>query len=218
MYRLQKCVALLVIWALACGLAGCAWSPVRPYRGQAPRLQTLYVIASGWHTEIGVAADALSGPLARMQREFPHARYLVFGWGEREYYMAPNPGLGDLLRALLPAPSVMLVIPTEHSPASFFAGKANLFALPVAQQGLDRLSRFLWDYLDTGVQQQTRRIGNGPYRESAFYASKGTYSLANTCNTWTAEALRVAGLPVSPAGVVSAGQLVDQLRGLAEPE
>ena len=56
-----------------------------------------------------------------------------------------------------------------------------------------------------------RRIGAGPYPQSVFYASTGTYNLAHTCNTWTAEALRVAGLPVNAAGVVFAGQVLDQL-------
>jgi hypothetical protein len=44
-----------------------------------------------------------------------------------------------------------------------------------------------------------------------FYAATGTYDLSHTCNTWTAEALRAAGAPVSAAGVVFAGQLLDQL-------
>ena len=36
------------------------------------------------------------------------------------------------------------------------------------------------------------------------------------CNTWTAEALRVAGLPVSATGVVFAAQVLDQLPPLLE--
>src|SRR5271165_1584522 len=38
----------------------------------------------------------------------------------------------------------------------------------------------------------------------------------HTCNTWTAEALRAVGLPVNAAGVVFAGQVLDQLPPLAE--
>jgi len=57
----------------------------------------------------------------------------------------------------------------------------------------------------------SRRIGTGPYPQSASYASSGTYNLAHTCNTWTAEALRTAGLPVNAAGVVFSGQVLDQL-------
>ena len=56
----------------------------------------------------------------------------------------------------------------------------------------------------------------GPFPQSFFYASTKTYDLTHTCNTWTAAALRVAGLPVSEAGIVFAGQVLDQVRPLAE--
>ena len=46
-------IAAAALW-LVCAylLAGCAWSPVEPYTGEAPKRETLYVIANGWHTEI----------------------------------------------------------------------------------------------------------------------------------------------------------------------
>lgn len=215
MHRLRNCITLLVMVALAYGLAGCAGSPVEPYAGQAPKLQTLYVIASGWHTEIGVSADALSGPLASLRNASPDARYFVFGWGQREFYMTQEPGLSDLVDAAVSASSVMLVIPLEQTPAAFFTAGSRVFAIPVSQEGLDRLSQFLWDYVEKDVQHLPRRVGDGPYLGSSFYVSSGKYSLGNTCNTWTAEALRVTGLPVSASGVVFTHQVVDQVRGLA---
>src|SRR6202049_3983278 len=57
-----------------------------------------------------------------------------------------------------------------------------------------------------------RRIGVGPYPGSVFYASTGIFDVTHTCNTWTAEALRAAGVPVSSVGVVYSSQLLDQLR------
>jgi hypothetical protein len=129
--------------------------------------------------------------------------------------MDPNPGLGDLLRAAAPGSSVMLIIPLERAPKDFFGSGSSVFAIPVSPDGLERLSTFLWGYMEKDQQGLPRRVGDGPYAGSSFYASVGTYSLANTCNTWTAEALRVAGLPVSTAGVVFAHQVVDQLRGIA---
>jgi uncharacterized protein with von Willebrand factor type A (vWA) domain len=41
--------------------------------------------------------------------------------------------------------------------------------------------------------------------------------LGHTCNTWTAEALRTAGLSVNASGVLFAGQVLDQLPPLLEP-
>lgn len=206
--------AALALLLLAAGLADCAWTPVAPYGGEAPRRETLYVIASGWHTEIGIPAAAMSGPLAALRSATPEARYFVFGWGERDYYMAPNPGLGDLLGAGFPGPSVLLVIPVPETPEAYFAGEARVFALPVSAEGLARLSQFLAGDVALDAQQRPRPLGPGPYPASRFYASTGTYSLGNTCNTWTAEALHVAGLPVSASGVVFASGVTEQLEGV----
>ena len=180
------------------------------YAGLARRGDAIYVISGGWHTEIGLPVEALSGRLSPLRREFPSARYLVFGWGARDYYMAQNVGIGDLLRAAVPGPAVMLVIPLEIPPEAFF-GASNVYALPAPPNGGQHLSQFLWDYLVSEETGTPRRVGAGPYPQSAFYASSGTYNLGHTCNTWTAEALRTAGLPVNAAGVVFSGQLLDQV-------
>jgi len=203
-----------VLWlVLAYVLAGCAWSPAAPYAGQAPTLETLYVVASGWHTEIGLPAHAMTGPLTALQSAAPEAQYFVFGWGQRNYYMAQHPGLGDLVEAAMPSSAVMLVIPLNLPPSEFFVG-SSVFPVRASRQGLDRLSRFLWDYLEKDPQLVPRQVGDGPYSGSTFYASTGTYSIGNTCNTWTAEALRTSGLPVNASGVVFAQQVVAQVQAL----
>jgi len=141
---------------------------------------------------------------------------MLFGWGAHDYYMARNPGIEDLLRAAASGPAVMLVIPLQLAPEEFF-GASNAFAVPVSRAGIEGLSQFLWDYLATDNEAPPHRVGTGPYPQSIFYASAGTYNLGHTCNTWTAEALRAAGFPVTTSGVVFAGQVLDQLPPLLEP-
>jgi uncharacterized protein (TIGR02117 family) len=201
---------IAIAWVLY-GLLGCdSATPAKPYVGSAPRGDAIYVISGGWHTEVGLSVEALDGSLRALKRDFPSARYLVFGWGARDYYMAQDFGLGDLLRAAVPGPAVMLVIPLEIPPEAFF-GASNVYALPAPADAVQRLSQFLWDYLVSEENGTPRRIGTGPYPQSTFYASTGTYNLGHTCNTWTAEALRAAGLPVNAAGVVFSEQVLDQL-------
>ena len=200
---------------LAC-MTGCTSNPVVPNAGSASRNEVIYVIAGGWHTELGLPLSEIGGPLAALKPESPSARYLVFGWGARDYYMAGNPSIGDILRAVAPGPSVMLVIPLQMSPAVVF-GASNVFVIHVSQDGVERLSQLIWNYLVSDKEGPPRRIGTGPYPQSVFYASTGTYNLSHTCNTWTAEALRVAGLPMSAAGVVFAAQVLDQLTPLLAP-
>jgi len=208
-------LVVAVVW-IFCGAVACtSTTPVKPYAESAPPTEMIYVVSGGWHTELGLPLDALSGPLAALKPNFRGARYLVFGWGAHDYYMAQNPGIGDLLRATTPGPAVVLVIPLQISPEMFF-GASNVFVLPAPPEGIQRLSQFLWDYLDKDETGAPSRIGVGPYPQSVFYISTGTYNLSHTCNTWTAEALRVAGLPVSATGVVFAGQVLDQLPPILE--
>ncbi len=109
----------------------------------------------------------------------------------------------------------MLVIPLKMAPEAFF-GVSNAVAIHVSPDGIERLSQLLRNYLATDEEGAPRRIGAGLYPGSVFYASTGTYNLSHTCNTWTAEALRVTGLPVNAAGVVFAAQVLDQLPPLLE--
>ena len=187
---------------------------MQPYSGEVPRTETLYVIDGGWHTEIALSVDAISGPL-RSLREAQHgATFLVFGWGQRDYYMAKDPDLGDLLRAAIAGPAVMLVIPLTATPAQAY-GAPHAFTVHASPEGLARLSEYLWDDLQKEPGETSpRAVADGPYPGSAFYPSTRTYAITHTCNTWTAEALRAAGVPVNATGVVFADQVLEQLRHL----
>ena len=105
---------------------------------------------------------------------------------------------------------MILVIPLGVPPTTYL-GADNAWAIPVSRAGAARLSQFLWDNFAKNGSGEPQRAGPGPYPQSVFYASTATYDASNTCNTWTASALRAAGLPVTAGGVVFAGQLVDQL-------
>ena len=89
------------------------------------------------------------------------------------------------------------------------------FELNLSPLGLDRLSHYLWAAFEKSGDGSLRRLAAGPEPGSVFYAATGTYSASYTCNTWTAEGLRVGGIAVTPAGVVFVSDLTDQLRSLS---
>jgi uncharacterized protein (TIGR02117 family) len=168
-------------------------------------------MAAGWHTEIALAVDDMPDPLRAVTTAFPGARYLSFGWGERNYYMARAPTVGDAMSALFPGPAVLLVTPL-HRPPRESRATSQVFELSLSPSGLEQLSNYLWAAFEKSGDGMPRRLAAGPESGSAFYAATGTYSSSYTCNTWTAEGLRVAGVPVTPTGVIFVGQLTDQLR------
>jgi uncharacterized protein (TIGR02117 family) len=208
MKRLPLRASLIGLLAL---LASCTNLSVKaPVTAASPAATTIYVIARGWHTELALPAADAVGKLAAFRGDFPGAHWLSFGWGERAFFMARHPSVGEALRSLFPAPSVLLVSGLVHTPR---AGEESV-PLRVSQSGLVALSHFLWKYVATSARGAPKRLRRGPRAASAFYASDGTYDLFHTCNTWTAAALRAAGLPVTVGGVILAGQVMKQVRAL----
>jgi uncharacterized protein (TIGR02117 family) len=206
---------LLAVLALIMGwmLAACSTASV-PVSKTAPQNATLYVIGRGWHTDIGLPVEEITFPLSTVEQPFPGVRYLVFGFGERAYLLHREKDLGHMLRALFPGPGAMLVTALSAPPSAAF-GPSHVIVLRVSQEAVDRASAFLWRYFKTDARGMPQVIADGPYPGSLFYASAGTYDLSHTCNTWTAEALHAAGLPISGTYVLFAGQVFARARRIA---
>ncbi len=212
----RRARVLLLLFG-ACVLSGCATAPVeRPAGpGQETVPETIYVIGRGWHTEIGLSVAALDPPLTALAARFPGARALTFGFGDRAFVLARHRGVGDALGALLPSPGLILLTALNTSPTEAF-GARHVVVLKVTRASFASIDAYIWDSLATTNGRLPAPYGAGPYSGSVFYASSVTYDAFDTCNTWTATALRAGGLPFSPAGTLFASQVMQQARA-AEP-
>lgn len=209
--KLQRLICLLVSLAV---LAACSTTQTVPSVAEGPAIAVVYAVDRGWHTDIGLAADDIHGPLAAVKQPFPGVRYLTFGFGERAFYASRHTDLFTMLSAMFPSRAAILVTGLRATPADAF-GPEHVVALPLTAAGLARLDAFLWSYLRKDPSGQPQLLAPGPYPGSLFYAAAGTYDATFTCNTWTAEGLHVAGLPISASDVVFSGQVMGQARALA---
>ena len=72
-------------------LPGCTLTRTpAPGRSRAEPATTVYVVRRKWHIDVGFAAADL-GPLAFVSAEFPGAKYVFFGFGDRHYLLAKQP-------------------------------------------------------------------------------------------------------------------------------
>ena len=179
-----------------------------------PKVAVVYVIDRGWHTDIGLAADSIFPPLDMLLQRFPKARYLVFGFGERTWFLAEHINLFEAIRALFPSPAAILVTALHTSPEASY-GAEHVVALPLSASGLKGLDAYLWSYFEKHQNILKPPIAAGPDSESAFYASGVNYDATFTCNTWTAGALAAAGVPLEPDGIVFAHQVMSRVRDIA---
>jgi hypothetical protein len=201
----------LLIGVFAGWLSSCA---VTPTPGPIPVGDAmLYVVERGWHTDVGLSVDEVGNPLASLEQGFPGVRFMVFGFGERAYYMGHDTDSGEMLAALLPSKSAILMTAlTAPPPEAFPDHKVIILRLP--QDNLARVATRLWDDLEKTADGTVQRLADGPYVGSVFFASNETYDAFHTCNTWTALLLREAGFPVDPH-VLFADQVMRQVSVIA---
>jgi uncharacterized protein (TIGR02117 family) len=176
----------------------------------------VYVDRRSWHIAIAFAAVDLKPPLAAVRSAFPSALYLEFGFGDRQYLTSRHPGAGTLLSALWPAPGLILMTALMASPQAAF-GTDNVFELHLSARQAQQIQQFIWRTL-VHDQNAVSALEAGPYEGSVFYAASAKYSAVRTCNTWAAQSLQTAGLPIHSTGVVFAGQLWPQIRSLAQAQ
>lgn len=176
---------------------------------------TAVVVERGWHTDISLVAEPLDHRFDALRTRFPGARAFVFGFGQRLYLLNRNDTVLDMLRALLPSDGMILVTALNTTPEAAF-GPDQAIALAVSPEGFANAADFVRNSIGNDQAGTPEFIRDGPYPGSAFYASTLTYDGLNTCNTWTAEAVRAAGVPVTADAVVFASQVTGQLRWRAQ--
>jgi hypothetical protein len=197
----------------ALALAACASVPEPSAPGasvDAGPPVVVYVIKRSWHTDLGFAASDLHPPLAGIRTQLGGARYLIFGFGDRHYLIDHGGSTKGLLGAVWPGSGVVLVTGLDATPEAAF-GVTEVIRLTLSATQARRLEVFVWGTLATGVDAASV-LGAGPYDGSYYYAATVRYSGTHTCNTWTAEGLRAAGLPIHSFAVALSGQVWRQVR------
>ena len=198
-------------------LAGCAGSEgtIFPSEVNDPA-RTVYVVRHDWHAGIVVSRSDIPEDTWPALYDFPQARYLEVGWGDREFYQAPDPSLGLAIKALLwTTPGVVHIVGFDAPVEEFFAA-SEIVALSVSVRGFEALCGFIGDAYARDERGNAQGLGPGLYGTSRFYASSLKYSLFATCNVWTARALQAAGCPIDPDSAVTVTGLLQQVRKVGE--
>ncbi|MDX8526280.1 TIGR02117 family protein [Mesorhizobium sp. MSK_1335] len=201
MRKFLRFLALLVIAvALAAVFGTLVPRPLWPAAAGGQGTRHILLLKNPIHTDIAVPLD--DGVRRRfafladagLPTDAPEARYIVFGWGGRAFYLE-TPTWSELkavpvLKALTLDASVMHVdvagaIKEPHPDvAGFDIDEAHLAAL--------------LDYIAASFRQGPNGsmvIDNAGYSSfDRFYEANGHFNALIGCNTWTAAALRTAGL------------------------
>jgi hypothetical protein len=223
-------VAMLatVMLVVVCLPAGCRSTPPQSAAaataGQASApacagAAQVYVARRGWHVDIGFAAKDLAAPMSELlAQRFPDVQYIFFGFGDRHYLEANRHTMPVMLAALWPGAGIILATGLRATPEQAF-GPTHVIKLSVTSAQLEAAQTFVRQALqpmeDTG---ELPVYALGPYDGSLYLSASERYSALHTCNTWAAEALQAAQLPIRSRGVVLAGQVWSRVQALAQSQ
>lgn len=177
---------------------------------------TIYVTSNGWHSAIVVPRAEIPPSMIPEAADFPEAVLLSFGWGDAEYFPTPDAGIGTMLSAALtPTPAVVHLSALDMHPQRFFPS-AEVAEIALSREGFESLLVYLHESFDRAGAQRAHSSAPGLYRFSLFYPATGEFHLFNTCNTWTARSLEVAGVPIGSSGILRAEDLMAELEQISQ--
>lgn len=195
-------LAALSLAYVAAGLIGGS-IPANPDWRPSPGGVTIYLESNGVHTDLVVPVTAAGIDWRELIRpeDIGDPRYaaydhLAIGWGEARFYRE-TPHWADVrvmtaLHATLGSDQTLLHV--EHIPAPQIGPDVRPIALSRAQYR--RLAAFIAEsFAPTGTGGRPK-IFPGYDNFDAFYSAFGRYDALMTCNNWTGDALRSAGVRV----------------------
>ncbi len=211
-----RSTVLLALSALAV-VAGCAG----PIQGlYPPRLgepaASVYVLSHGWHTGIAVRRADVPVGLWPEHRDFEGSEFVEVGWGDRDFYQAPKATSGLALRAALWSRASVLHVVGFSRPVRPAFPESDVVEIRLSTRGLEQLALFIQDAYARDAAGRAIPLGSGHWPLSRFYLAREPYYLWRTCNTWTARALRAAGLPITPLYAITAVNVMYQVRRSGE--
>jgi uncharacterized protein (TIGR02117 family) len=203
---------ILIILLLACACA-------RPF-AELPsseaggKTKSIFVVNYGWHSALVIKKTDISEGVMPEVKDFSDAEYLEVGWGDWDYYQASDPGLRLALKAAFwSSRSVLHVAGFKGAVENYFRGSETV-EIVLGEKAHHRLIQFLSDTFSRPAGAAPLETRPGLYANSRFYPATGKFHLFRNCNTWVAEALRSAGLPISTASAFTAGNLSHQVKQL----
>ncbi len=173
--------------------------------------ETVYVVNHGWHTGIVVPAAILPATARPPWEAVQRSQYLEFGRGDEAFYRGDRTPIIALRAMFWRNPAVLHVVAMNESPEVFFP-YSGIIKIHASKDGFARLCAYLSESYAIDATRNPIELGNGIYGTSRFYRAAGHYYFPNTCNKWTARAIRTTGTPINPFYAIRAENVFNQSR------
>ena len=205
---------MAAVFLVAFVIVGCSASPsvIQPEPERNPvHSHPVFVVNHGWHAGLIVSASDVNQAVPELQSRFGNAAFYEIGWGDKGFYQAQDITIGLTLQALFWSEGAVLhVVAMDAMPERYFAGEP-LLSTCLSDNELAALRAFIASSFVKDDSGHVVALGPGIYGNSEFYEGVGRYYWLNTCNNWTAKALRSAGSDIHPTLKLTAGSVMKYL-------
>jgi len=204
-YLWRGLLILLIVNALYALLAlgGTLISVNRNYQPASNGIP-VFVSTNGFHTDVILPVQNRRDKCFQLLLQpdlatnYAHCPYVSFGWGDRNFYMESYngsfPKVTTILSTLfIPGKTLMHIDFYRTTPKPGNRVKKLLLTPAQYEQ--------LVDFVTASFRQSNSGLAKLPqpgyYNSDYFFEAEGKYHLFNTCNVWTGEALKQAGVKIS---------------------
>lgn len=162
--------------------------------------QQILMLSNPIHTDIAIPVD---GDLltrfaflrsAGLDIGNPNLRYLIFGWGGRSFYTETRTWADLKARPVLKSFALDRSVIHAELAGDIPLEAPAVTVIDIDADGLERLKQFVLASFDRSDSGPIPLPSSNYGPNDAFFEARGYFNALMGCNTWTAAALRQAGL------------------------
>jgi uncharacterized protein (TIGR02117 family) len=164
--------------------------------------QVAYIVSNGIHTDIVLPVKSpmmqwdLFFSQTKFKSLFTDAKYIAFGWGNREFYLH-TPEWKDLTLSIAVHALFLNGEPAMHVTVIDFIPAEGKYIKKtyLSPRQIERLRQIVISSFKTDEEGYPEVINApGYYDNDLFFEATGNFNIFRTCNVWTSECLRYAGI------------------------
>jgi uncharacterized protein (TIGR02117 family) len=205
----------LFIFILGMFLTACSSLPDTKKIPQKNLVHEIHFVYEKWHTSILVPAASVEQHSRYFKDIAKQKKYIRFGWGDGDFFTGKNKSFFSGAKALVASSySAVQVLDYYGEPLSYIPEETRV-PLMISEKRMKKLIR----YIDKSVALKKKRpIELTAHEENTgyFFKARQHYSMFSNCNTWSSQALQVAGIPIKSRLKLTAQSVFEQAKYISD--
>lgn len=195
MMSIKKVTALIIFFSLI--MTGCTSLPKGNTIPIINTKHTIYFVYRKWHTSIILDAKQLAIQSPKLAEDVRGEKFARIGWGDGDYFTGKSKTWVSATSALVASHYSALQLLTYDDDFLNEIPSDTVVPLAISDRGLQQLIQYIDNSVAVDEKKSALRLQAYVADTGVFFQATEHYSFFNNCNTWSGQALRLAGLPVT---------------------